>query len=429
MNIIKNYVESFFEEVPFSIKAEAAKKKILDKITKEYNSLLEDNSKRVAFSKIVKKYNSLENLAKSSGYTAEDVKAWTAKEDVVEESVYLKHFRRERIHIYATTAFGLLAIGLFLGTLANFSPLMLVGAIFCMVFAVVDFILYERSDDDSRFFSIDGYDHIRKSFDKYTTRSSFWLFVFFAVLGGAIANVINISLNLKIVELPNYFATVFLAIGPFLFLLIKNLRLTHFIFQKAILAKRKNFWNIFIKSLVFCAVYWLSAVLIFYLFDKVFVVNPVVVLEIIFALVALVMLHSGQRSYCYKTVKVNKFAAIIVLVILLAAGVYSLLSRDFWLTQPYINSRPNIANNSSKIEYDDSTGVYTITKTTDDFKILQLTDIHLGGGPVSYHRDLQALSAIYKLIDYTRPDFVVVTGDLTFPVGYSSFSFNNAAPA
>ena len=50
MNIIKNYVESFFEEVPFSIKAEAAKKKILDKITKEYNSLLEDNSKRVAFS-------------------------------------------------------------------------------------------------------------------------------------------------------------------------------------------------------------------------------------------------------------------------------------------------------------------------------------------------------------------------------------------
>lgn len=429
MNIIKNYVESFFEEVPFSIKAEAAKKKILDKITKEYNSLLEDNSKRVAFSKIVKKYNSLENLAKSSGYTAEDVKAWTAKEDVVEESVYLKHFRRERIHIYATTAFGLLAIGLFLGTLANFSPLMLVGAIFCMVFAVVDFILYERSDDDSRFFSIDGYDHIRKSFDKYTTRSSFWLFVFFAVLGGAIANVINISLNLKIIELPNYFATVFLAIGPFLFLLIKNLRLTHFIFQKAILAKRKNFWNIFIKSLVFCAVYWLSAVLIFYFFDKVFVVNPVVVLEIIFALVALVMLHSGQRSYCYKTVKVNKFAAIIVLVILLAAGVYSLLSRDFWLTQPYINSRPNIANNTSKIEYDDSTGVYTITKTTDDFKILQLTDIHLGGGPVSYHRDLQALSAIYKLIDYTRPDFVVVTGDLTFPVGYSSFSFNNAAPA
>lgn len=429
MNIIKNYVESFFEEVPFSIKAEAAKKKILDKITKEYNSLLEDNSKRVAFSKIVKKYNSLENLAKSSGYTAEDVKAWTAKEDVVEESVYLKHFRRERIHIYATTAFGLLAIGLFLGTLANFSPLMLVGAIFCMVFAVVDFILYERSDDDSRFFSIDGYDHIRKSFDKYTTRSSFWLFVFFAVLGGAIANVINISLNLKIIELPNYFATVFLAIGPFLFLLIKNLRLTHFIFQKAILAKRKNFWNIFIKSLVFCTVYWLSAVLIFYLFDKVFVVNPVVVLEIIFTLVALVMLHSGQRSYCYKTVKVNRFAAIIVLVILLAAGVYSLLSRDFWLTQPYINSRPNIANNSSRIEYDDSTGVYTITKTTDDFKILQLTDIHLGGGPVSYHRDLQALSAIYKLIDYTRPDFVVVTGDLTFPVGYSSFSFNNAAPA
>ena len=428
MSIIKNYVESFFEEVPFSIKAEAAKTKILDNVTKEYNSLLENNSKRVAFSKIVRKYNSLENLAKHSGYTAEDVKTWTSKEDVVEESVYLKHFHRERIHIYATTAFALLAVGLFLGTLANFSPLMLVGAIFCMIFAVVDFILYERSDDDSRFFSIDAYDHIRKSFDKYSTRASFWLFVLFAVLGGAIANVINISLNLKIVQLPNYFATVFLMIAPFLFLLIKNLCLIHFIFQKAILAKRKNFWNIFFKSLIFCAAYWLSAVLIFYLFDKVFVVNPVIVLEVIFALIALTMLHSGKKSYCYKVVKVNKIAVAVALVALLVAGGYSLLSRDFWLTQPYINSRPNIANNNSKIEYNDETGTYTITKTTDDFKILQLTDIHLGGGPVSYHRDLQALSAVYKLIDYTRPDFVVVTGDLTFPVGYSSFSFNNTAP-
>jgi predicted MPP superfamily phosphohydrolase len=143
---------------------------------------------------------------------------------------------------------------------------------------------------------------------------------------------------------------------------------------------------------------------------------------------ALALLHSGKRRYCYKEIKINKLAVALAALILLVGGGYSLLSRDFWMTQPYINSRPNIANSNSKIEYDDNTGVYTITKTTNDFKILQLTDIHLGGGPVSYHRDLQALSAIYKLIDHTRPDFVVVTGDLTFPVGYSSFSFNNTAP-
>ena len=428
MSVINNYIESFFEEIPFSVKAEAAKTKILETITKEYKKLLEGNTKRVAFSKIVKKYNSLELLAKAAGYTDEDVKLWTSKEDVVDEEVYLKHFRRERIHIYATTAFGLAAIGLFLGTLSNFSPLMLVGTIFCTAFTIVDFILYERSDDDSRFFSIDSYDHIRKSFDKYTTRSTFWLFVFFAFLGAAIANVINISLNLKIVQMASYFAIVFLTSCLPLFLVIKNLRITHFIFQKATLAKRKIFWRNFVKSLIFCATYWLSAILIFYLFDKVFVVNPVIVLEVIFVVTASIILHNTKKSYCYKEIRINKIALAIASVIILIGGGYAILSRDFWLTQPYINSRPNIADNKSKIEYDDATGVYTITKTKDDFKILQLTDIHLGGGPISYHRDLQALNAVYKLIDHTRPDFVVVTGDLTFPVGYSSFSFNNTAP-
>ena len=428
MSVINNYIESFFEEIPFSTKAESAKTKILDKITKEYNKLLENNSKRVAFSKIVKKYNSLETLAKAAGYKDEDVKVWTSNTDVVEEEAYLKHFRRERIHIYATTAFGLAAIGLFLGTLANFSPLMLAGAIFCAAFTIVDFILYERSDDDSRYFSIDSYDHIRKAFDKYTTRSTFWLFVMFAILGGAIANVINVSLNMKIVQMATYFASVFLSISLPLFLLIKNLRITHFIFQKATLAKRKIFWSNFIKSAIFCGAYWLSAILIFYLFDKVFVVNPVIVLEIIFVLTALAVIHSTSKSYCYKEIRVNKIAVAIASVVIIFGGGYAILSRDFWLTQPYINSRPNISNNKSEIEYNDDTGTYTITMTEDDFKILQLTDIHLGGGPISYHRDLQALQAVYKLIDHTRPDFVIVTGDLTFPVGYSSFSFNNTAP-
>lgn len=428
MSVIKNYIESFFEEIPFSAKAETAKTRILEKVRKEYDKLLENNSKRVAFSKIVKKYNSLESLAKAAGYKEEDVKSWTSNEDVVDEAKYLKHFRRERLHIYSTTIFGLGAIGLFLGTLANFSPIMLIGAIFCTAFTVVDFILYERSDDDSRFFSIDSYDHIRKAYDKYTIRSTFWLFVLFAVLGGSIANVINISLNLKIVQLPSYFLSVFLYVAVFLFLVIKNLRITHFIFQKATLAKRKAFWQDYTKCLIFCAAYWLSAILIFYLFDKVFVVNPVVVIEVIFALVALAVIHSSIKHYCYKEIHVNKIAVAIACVALVVGGGYMVLSRDFWLTQPYINSRPNISDNNNKIEYDDYTGVYTITMAEDDFKILQLTDIHLGGGPISYHRDLQALSAVYKLIDHTRPDFVMVTGDLTFPVGYSSFSFNNTAP-
>lgn len=56
------------------------------------------------------------------------------------------------------------------------------------------------------------------------------------------------------------------------------------------------------------------------------------------------------------------------------------MSRDVWLTQPYINSVPNISEAKNEITYNSETGVYTITNDDNsDFKILQLTDIHIGG--------------------------------------------------
>ena len=66
--------------------------------------------------------------------------------------------------------------------------------------------------------------------------------------------------------------------------------------------------------------------------------------------------------------------------------------------------------------------------TERDFRILQLTDIHLGASTLSARQDKKALDAVYKLIDHTRPDLVVVTGDMSFPLGVMSFSFNNSAP-
>ena len=64
----------------------------------------------------------------------------------------------------------------------------------------------------------------------------------------------------------------------------------------------------------------------------------------------------------------------------------------------------------------------------DNFGILHLTDIHLGGSLLSRRKDLLALKACYREIEYTRPDLVIVTGDLCYPIGISSFSFNNSAP-
>lgn len=59
------------------------------------------------------------------------------------------------------------------------------------------------------------------------------------------------------------------------------------------------------------------------------------------------------------------------------------------------------------------------------FKILQLTDIHLGAGWVSSKKDKLALQAVKKLIDASNPDFIVITGDMFYPIWPLTGSANN----
>lgn len=67
--------------------------------------------------------------------------------------------------------------------------------------------------------------------------------------------------------------------------------------------------------------------------------------------------------------------------------------------------------------------------TDGDFKIMQLTDIHLGGGFLSRKKDIMAFNAMEAMIKTEKPDLVVVTGDIAFPIPYSSGTVNNKRPA
>ena len=104
------------------------------------------------------------------------------------------------------------------------------------------------------------------------------------------------------------------------------------------------------------------------------------------------------------------------------------LRRDTWYTQPYINSVPVVTRVPCPITYDEQSGVYTLTAQNGDFKILHLTDIHLGNSLYSYRKDIKAMQACYAEISHTKPDLVIVTGDLCFPLGIMSMSLNNSAP-
>ena len=67
--------------------------------------------------------------------------------------------------------------------------------------------------------------------------------------------------------------------------------------------------------------------------------------------------------------------------------------------------------------------------TDRDYKILQLTDLHLGFGMFSGKKDRLALEAVTELVRRTGPDLIVLTGDSVFPFFPKSGTMNNRKQA
>lgn len=71
-------------------------------------------------------------------------------------------------------------------------------------------------------------------------------------------------------------------------------------------------------------------------------------------------------------------------------------------------------------------GYWTFTQPTDrEFKVLQLTDVHIGGGCFSSQKDAWAMNAVATMVRAEQPDLVIVTGDIAYPVPFQAGTFNN----
>ena len=116
----------------------------------------------------------------------------------------------------------------------------------------------------------------------------------------------------------------------------------------------------------------------------------------------------------------------IIFVIAIITGVVAIIN--------YVSIKSNeafVGNSIKKISYEnqlkpelDEDGYYNFI-TDRDFKITQITDVHIGGGMLSVKNDNMALNAVAAMITEEKPDLVVVTGDVAFPVPYSAGTFNN----
>lgn len=77
---------------------------------------------------------------------------------------------------------------------------------------------------------------------------------------------------------------------------------------------------------------------------------------------------------------------------------------------------------------DDETFTLGIPKDR-DFRILQLTDLHLGFGPLSKGTDSLALEAVRKIVEKSKPHLIVLTGDSIFPFLPRAGTLNNRKQA
>ena len=433
-------VELLFDDIPYSPEAGEAQEKICRALDGKYRELCKDMPEGEAMDALLSEYGQLSKMAQLAGYSDEQAKAWRNAGDAAELKPTKKLLWKQRRRTYAAALFVMFAFTELVWMIYNAVNLnkefFFVTAMFA-VFGLLTFLCARKiskteCENSGTKYDNEAYYYLRAQSDKYTKR----LFNSIALLIGAAFVFVGSEMsfyifgNSKSAELAeNFFSNITMVEIP-LFLLVKNLIL-HRLIQKRISlpdAKKSRKYGIFIA--LFSLIYWVGVTVFTIIASKnvSYPANIFIAAAVIFAVIIIILDLTARKGVTFKNVMFNPRRFAVVTAAVVCAGGFTLLNRDTWYTQSYINSVPVVEHNSHKIDYNEQTGVYTITSSAEDFKILHLTDIHIGGSLYSYSKDMKALKACFAEIEHTRPDLVVVTGDLCFPLGIMSMSLNNSAP-
>lgn len=130
-----------------------------------------------------------------------------------------------------------------------------------------------------------------------------------------------------------------------------------------------------------------------------------------------------------KSQKCKKIILIFLAVFIIIAALVA--SANYMALQNLVR----LGNSYDRVEYEnqlrpekDENGNWYFT-TDGDFKVMHLTDIHIGGGFMSKDVDEKALNAVAAMVTKEKPDLVIATGDIAFPVPYTAGTFNNRSGA
>lgn len=433
---INDIITFLFNKIPYSEQTENAKLKITSVLTDEYEKRLAHETEIEALGYIMSNFGSLESAAKLAGYHVEEIKEWSEIDQSINLLEVQRIFGKARRNIYlfsfilTLTAFFLCNLILFRNMLyiILFTIALLISSVFFKKFSIqkVKYVFGNVS------YSPESHKYICDMYDKYGKRLLNGIVIgIFTVSYLIFVDVIMIvSTHSKMNEVVQYICG---NLGFFYFILyinIKNLLCkvytNNFIFSEL----KYNYKKHLSKVLSASVIYWLIITMIIILY-----INRIEYLFNIFTfawgayiLILPIYNFTLRKNIVFRNISVNFKRIIAFFLIVTIVCAYGIMRLDSWLIQPYISTVATINHTDDKITYNEDNGIYTITSAKEDFKILQLTDIHLGGSALSAPKDLKALEAVYKLIEFTRPDLVIVTGDLVFPMGIMSFSMNNHTP-
>lgn len=125
--------------------------------------------------------------------------------------------------------------------------------------------------------------------------------------------------------------------------------------------------------------------------------------------------------------KALRVLAIILAVIVLFAGITTVV------TVIGLNANTNKSHSFPAVGTDikieeKGNGVWNIYSDR-EIKVVQLSDTHFGGGWMSIKKDSMAMNAVAAIISAEKPDLVIVTGDMAYPVPFQAGTFNNKSGA
>ncbi len=127
-----------------------------------------------------------------------------------------------------------------------------------------------------------------------------------------------------------------------------------------------------------------------------------------------------------KVKKVLLRIAVVVVALSIIIAIANFLSLQNLLEKG--NSYNKVEIENQLVPEKDENG-YWYFITDGDFKVMHLTDIHIGGGFLSKTVDEKALNAVATMVTKEKPDLVIATGDISFPVPYTAGTFNNYSGA